>query len=227
MSRSLPVVVLALIVISVAGYVVWQNPESLRALDFFNWSTTSTPTDPNAAKGGKLPPADEDPEAPGKPKYNNPTYLATADEVILKMFELGNVNKDDVIFDLGCGDGRILYMAAKQFGCRGVGLETNPQRIVEAMHQAKKFEVGRLVEIRHGDALKPKDIGDATVVVLYMFPEFMNLWQPIAKEKLKPGTRILSHDYAWNIGDWEPDRTVYLRSSTRDHKIHMWTVKGN
>ena len=228
MSRSLPVVVLALIGLGVAGYVAWQNPESLRALDFLNWSTTATvDPDPDAAKGGKLPQFDEDPEVPGKPKYNNPTYLATADEVILKMFELANVKKDDVIFDLGCGDGRILYRAAKQFGCRGVGLETNPQRIVEAMQQAKKFEVGPLVEIRHGDALKPKDIGDATVVVLYMFPEFMNLWQPIAKEKLKPGTRILSHDYAWNIGDWEPDRTVHLRSSTRDHKIHMWTIKGN
>src|SRR6478736_6268577 len=111
MNRSLPMVVLALIGLSAAGYVVWQKPDSLRALDFFNWSTFFTATadsDPDAAKGGKLPPSDEDPEIPGKPKYNNPTYLATADEVILKMFELANVNKDDVIFDLGCGDGRIL-----------------------------------------------------------------------------------------------------------------------
>lgn len=164
-------------------------------------------------------------DAPGKPKYDNRTYVPTADEVILKMFEMGKINKNDVIFDLGCGDGRILYMAAKKFGCRCVGLETNPDRIVEAMEQAKKFEVGTLVEIRHGDALKPKDLSDATVVVMYMFPEFMNLWQPIAKEKLKPGTRILSHDYAWNIGNWEPDESVVVRSSTREHKVHMWTVK--
>src|SRR5436190_2015028 len=73
---------------------------------------------------------------------------------------------------------------------------------------------------------KPKYLGDATVVVMYMFPEFMNLWQPIAKEKLKPGTRILSHDYAWNIGNWEPDETVVVKSATREHKVHMWTVKG-
>lgn len=162
-----------------------------------------------------------------KPKYSNLTYVPTADEVIEKMFEMGKINKDDVIFDLGCGDGRILYMAAKKFGCRGVGLDINPERIKEAMDQSIKFNIGPpLVEIRHGDALRPKDIGEATVVVMYMFPEFMNLWQPIAKEKLKPGTRILSHDYAWNIGNWDPDMTVTVKSPTREHKVHMWTVKA-
>jgi len=171
--------------------------------------------------------AQDEKENLGKAKYDNRTYVPTADEVINKMFEMGKVGKDDVLFDLGCGDGRILYMAAKKFGARGVGLELNPDRIVEAMDQARKYNVGTLVEIRHGDALKPKDLSDATVVVMYMFPEFMNLWQPIAKEKLKPGTRILSHDYAWNVGNWEPDQTVTVRSSTREHKVHMWTVKGN
>src|SRR5436853_2120567 len=157
-----------------------------------------------------------------KPEYSDFTYVPTADEVIFKMFEMGKVNKDDVIFDLGCGDGRILYMAAKKFGARGVGLDLNPERIKEAMDQSVKFDVGTLVEIRHGDALKPKDLSDATVVVMYMFPKFMNLWQPIAKEKLKPGTRILSHDYAWEIGDWPPDQTVTVKSATREHKVHMW-----
>ena len=104
-----------------------------------------------------------------------------------------------------------------------MGLEINPDRIREAMDQAQKYDVGTLVEIRHGDALKPKDLPEASVVVMYMFPEFMNLWLPIAKEKLKPGTRILSHDYAFS--DWAPDQTVTVRSSTRDHKVHMWTVK--
>jgi cyclopropane fatty-acyl-phospholipid synthase-like methyltransferase len=159
-----------------------------------------------------------------KAKYSNETYVPTADEVIYKMFEMGKINKDDLIFDLGCGDGRILYMASKKFGCRGVGLELNPIRIVEAMDQAKKYDVGTLVEIRHGDALRPKDLPDATVVVMYMFPEFMNLWLPIAKEKLKPGTRILSHDYTWDTSKWEPDQSVTVRSSTREHKVHMWTV---
>ncbi len=166
-----------------------------------------------------------DKKAKDDPKYFNTTYVPTADEVIEKMFEMGKVNKNDVVFDLGCGDGRILFMAHNKFGCRGVGVELNPIRIKEAMDQAEKFKVlnGR-VEIRFGDALKVKDIGDATVVVMYMFPEFMDLWFPIAQAKLKPGTRILSHDYSWTKG-WEPKDTATVKSSHRDnHKVLMWVV---
>lgn len=159
-----------------------------------------------------------------KPKYANLTFVPTADEVIDKMFELGKVTKNDIMFDLGCGDNRICFKAAKKFGCKGVGLDINPIRIREAMDWAEKMNVGLLVETRHGDALHGvKDIGDATIVVMYMFPEFMNLWEPIAKAKLKPGTRILSHDYSFS--NWEPDLTVTVKSSTREHKVHMWTVK--
>jgi len=157
-----------------------------------------------------------------KPKYSNLTFVPTADEVIDKMFELGKIAKNDVIFDLGCGDNRICFKAAKKFGCKGIGLDINPVRIREAMDWAEKTNVGLLVETRHGDALNVKDLGDATVVVMYMFPEFMNLWEPIAKAKLKPGVRILSHDYSFS--NWEPDLTVTVKSSTRDHKVHMWTV---
>jgi len=158
------------------------------------------------------------------PKYSNFTYVPTADEVIEKMFEMGKVNKNDMIFDLGCGDGRILFMAAKKFGAHGVGIDLNPERIKEAMDQAKKYDVGTKVEIRFGDALKIKDLSDATVVVMYMFPEFMDLWFPIAQEKLKPGTRILSHDYSWTKG-WEAKQTETVKSSHRDnHKVIMWVV---
>jgi len=162
-----------------------------------------------------------------EPKYSNFTYVPTADEVIDKMFEMGKVNKDDVIFDLGCGDGRILYMAAKKFGCRGIGIDLNPERIEDAMKKFREYDTGTLVEIRFGDALKVKDISDATVVALYMFPEFMDLWYPIAKEKLKPGTRILSHDYSWTKG-WEPVRTetVTSKSQNREHRVIMWEVPG-
>ena len=167
-----------------------------------------------------------------QPKYANTTYVPTADEVIFKMLDMAKVTKNDVIFDLGCGDNRILYMAAKKYGCRGVGIEINPDRIREAMDQYEKYNGGKefskllsLIELRHGDALKVKDIGDASVVVMYMFPEFMDLWQPIALKHLKPGTRIVSHDYSWRIGNWEPDRTVKVRSSTREHTVHLWTVK--
>ena len=168
------------------------------------------------------------------PKYNNPTFVPTADEVIEKMFEMGKVGKNDVIFDLGCGDNRICFMAAKKFGSRGVGIETNPVRIREAMDMFDKYNKDDaivygpvklpLVETRHGDALAMKDLGDATVVVMYMFPEFMDLWFPHAEKHLKPGTRILSHDYSWTKG-WEPVATANVKSSSRDnHKVLMWVV---
>ena len=162
------------------------------------------------------------------PKYNNPTYVPTADEVIAKMFEMAKVTKNDVIFDLGCGDNRILFTAAKKFGCRGVGLELNPTRIEEAMKQYEVFNkdnaIGFLVETRHGDALRPKDLEDATVVVMYMFPEFMDLFFPIAQKRLKPGTRIVSHDYSWTKG-WDPVATATVKSASRDnHKVLLWIV---
>ncbi len=165
-----------------------------------------------------------------KPRYAVTTFVATADEVIDKMFELGKITSKDLMFDLGCGDNRICFKAAKKFGCRAVGIEIHPDRIREAMDHYEKYNPGKefgkllsLVETRHGDALNVKDISDATVVVMYMFQDFMNLWLPIAKDKLKPGTRILSHDYQFS--EWEPDLTVLVKSSTREHKVHMWTVK--
>jgi SAM-dependent methyltransferase len=170
------------------------------------------------------------------PKYNNPTFVPTADEVIEKMFEMGKINKSDYIFDLGCGDNRICFMAAKKFGARGVGIETNPVRIREAMDMFDKYNKDDaivygpvklpLVETRHGDALAMKDIKDATVVVMYMFPEFMDLWFPIAEKNLKPGTRILSHDYSWGEDKpWKPVATATVKSASRDnHKVIMWVV---
>ena len=172
------------------------------------------------------------------PKYNNPTFVPTADEVIAKMFEMAKVNKNDVIFDLGCGDNRICFMAAKKFGARGVGIETNPVRIREAMDMFDKYNKDDaisfgtavklpMVETRHGDALAMKDLKDATVVVMYMFPEFMDLWYPIAEKTLKPGTRIVSHDYSWTEAakGWEPTATATVKSSTRDnHKVLLWVV---
>ena len=179
-------------------------------------------------------------------KYNTDTFVPTADEVIEKMFELATVKKGDFLFDLGCGDNRICYLAAKKFGCRGVGIETNPVRIRQAMDMFDKMNKDDalvyssvklpLVETRHGDALEAKDIGDATVVVMYMFPAFMELWFPIAKAKLKPGTRIVSHDYAWDWKAhpemWEPTAIVEnIKSVARDghfgrdnHKVIMWVV---
>jgi cyclopropane fatty-acyl-phospholipid synthase-like methyltransferase len=169
---------------------------------------------------------DQDKDKREEPDYNS-TYVPSADEVIEKMFELAKVTEKDLLFDLGCGDGRILYMAAKKYGCRGVGLDLNPVRIRDAMDQAEKYKVGTLVEIRHGDGLKPKDLKDATVVLLYMLPEFMDQWFPIAEKTLKPGTRIVAHDYGWTeaVNGWEPTAVAKVKSEYRDnHKLLLWIV---
>jgi cyclopropane fatty-acyl-phospholipid synthase-like methyltransferase len=164
------------------------------------------------------------------PKYNL-IYVPTEVEVIEKMFDMAKVSKKDVVYDLGCGDGRIVALACKKFGCRGVGIDLNPERIKECMDTIKKYNVESFVEsgklqYRLGDALKVCDFDQATVVMLYMLPQFMDLLEPVAKQKLKPGTRIVSHDYRWADKDWEPDVTIEsFKGPSRTHTLYMWTVK--
>jgi len=130
-------------------------------------------------------------------------YVPTPQEVVDKMLDMAKVTKDDVVFDLGCGDSRIVATAAKKFGAKGVGVDIDPARIEDSKATLKKMEVPEgLVEVRQGDALKVKDLSRATVVTLYMLPEFMAQLKPILERDLKPGTRVVAHDYA--VPDWEP-----------------------
>jgi len=169
-------------------------------------------------------------------KKFNLVFVPTPESVVEKMFEMAKVNKKDVVFDLGCGNGIIVCMAAKKFGIKAVGVDLNPERIKECHEMVKKFGVEKLVDIRQGDALKVKDFDRASVVMLYMLPEFMNWLEPVAKQKLKPGTRIVSHDYKWDedkerleklkLEPWPPDVTVEFKGPDRTHTLYMWTVKA-
>jgi cyclopropane fatty-acyl-phospholipid synthase-like methyltransferase len=166
-----------------------------------------------------------------KAKGYNPLYVPTEVEVIEKMFDMAKVTKKDVVFDLGCGDGRICALACKKFGCRAVGVDLNPVRIRECMDTIDKYKVQGfvekgLLEYRLGNALKVCDFDQATVVMLYMLPEFMDLLEPIAKNKLKAGARIVSHDYRWHTDEWEPEQTVDFKGPTRTHTLYLWVVKG-
>jgi cyclopropane fatty-acyl-phospholipid synthase-like methyltransferase len=165
------------------------------------------------------------------PKFNNPLYVPTDVEVIEKMFEMAKVTKKDVVFDLGCGDGRICALACKKFGCRSVGIDLNPVRIKECMETIDKYGVKDyvdkgLLEYRLGDALKVCDFDKATVVMLYMLPEFMDLLEPVVKERLKPGARIVSHDYTWRDKNWPPDQTVEAKGPRGTATLYMWTVRA-
>lgn len=150
-------------------------------------------------------------------------YVPTEVTVVEKMFEMAKVNKNDMVFDLGCGDGRIVCLAAKMFGAKGVGVDIDPERIKDCLATMKKYGVTKdLVDIRQGDALKLKDLDRATVIMLYMLPEFMEKLKP-QLAKLKPGTRIVAHDYPFP--DLNPDQVVEFKGPSREHTLYLWTIK--
>jgi ubiquinone/menaquinone biosynthesis C-methylase UbiE len=152
-------------------------------------------------------------------------FVPTTMPVVERMLELAEVSKGDFIYDLGCGDGRILIHAAKKYGTRGVGVDLDPQRVAEAREKAKEEGVSHLLEFRAEDGTQT-DISEATVVTLYMFKWFNNAIQP-KLQKLKPGSRIVSHDY--DMDGWEPTRVVSLEPGKdpgieRYHTLYLWKV---
>jgi SAM-dependent methyltransferase len=148
-------------------------------------------------------------------------YVATDLTIVNAMLTLAGVTRDDVVYDLGCGDGRIVIAAAKEFGARGVGVDLDPQRIREAQANAARAGVADRVTFRVQDIFDT-DIQAATVVTLFLSPELNARLRPKLTGQLKSGSRIVSHRYG--IGDWVPARTVTLSvSETRNH-IFLWRV---
>lgn len=144
-------------------------------------------------------------------------YVPTPEDVVDQMLKLANVHKGDVVYDLGCGDGRIVITAAKRFGVRGVGIDLNPERIKEARENARKAGVTNLVAFRNEDLFKA-DIRPATVVTLYLLPSVNMKLRPRLWHDLKPGTRIVSHDF--DMGEWKPEKTVEIEW----RKLYLWTI---
>lgn len=127
-------------------------------------------------------------------------FVPTPMPVVNKMLELAKVGKNDILYDLGCGDGRIVIAAARKYGTRGVGIDIDPERIKESKEAAGKAGVAHLVEFRQQDVMKA-DFSRATVVTLYLLPESNELLRPVLEKQLKPGTYIVSHNYS--IHGWE------------------------
>ena len=153
-------------------------------------------------------------------------YVPSEDAVIDKMFELAKVTKDDVVFDLGCGDGRIVVAAAKKFGCKGVGVEFNQARIEESREVLQKAGVTReLVEIRFGDARKVPDLERATVILLYLLPPIIAELEPQIKTRLKPGTRVVSEDYPFPT--LQPDDWVDVSvPGGKSKRLYLWRIRA-
>jgi predicted RNA methylase len=150
-------------------------------------------------------------------------YVPTEHEVVAKMLDMAKVTAKDVVYDLGCGDGRVVSTAAKKFGAKGVGIDIDPDRIKDSMETIKKDGTEKLVEIRQGDALKVRDLEKATVLLLYMLDEFMEKLETIAKDKLPKGARIVSHDF--KFPNWKAEQTVEFQGPNRTHTLYMYTVK--
>ena len=154
-------------------------------------------------------------------------YVPTPEQVVDAMMKLAGVGKDDVVYDLGCGDGRMLIAAVKKFNARrGVGVDLDPERIEEAKAAAKEAGIANKVEIRKGDVLKVNDLSEATVVTLYLSDDLNLLLRPILLKQLKPGARIVAHRF--KMGDWKPDKSEKVNIAngvwSGEYDIHLWTV---
>lgn len=160
-------------------------------------------------------------------------FVPTPIEVVERMLEFAEVKNGDVVYDLGSGDGRLVIHAAKKYGARGVGIEMDSRLVEIARKQAKREGVDHLVEIRLGDALKA-DISAATVVTLYMLPSFNLKLRPILERQLKPGARVVAHDYGiegWTAAKWEEMPLMDTRPEVTPHNhilyLYVWKAKNN
>jgi SAM-dependent methyltransferase len=150
-------------------------------------------------------------------------FVRSTPEVIERMLELARVKPGDVIYDIGSGDGAIIIHAAKKYGVKGVGIEIDQDLVARARNNAYREKVEHLVEFRAQDAFTV-DMSPATVVTLYMLPEFNAKLRPIMDRQLKPGTRVVSHDYP--VEGWAPDRVEPVRGDfVHNHTVLLFEIR--
>ena len=159
------------------------------------------------------------------PKRDVP-YVPTTDRAVAAMLELGEVTKSDIVYDLGCGDGRLVIAAALKYGAHGVGVDINPERVKEARENAKKAGVEDRVRFIEGDLFKA-DIREATVVTLFLLNSINLKLRPKLLKDLKAGTRIVSNTF--DMGDWKPEKQVNVENTEDEESglsqhIFRWTI---
>jgi len=148
-------------------------------------------------------------------------FVASVDEVVETMLRTAEVTDKDTVYDLGCGDGRIVIAAASKYGARGVGVDINPVRIRESRRNARKAGVSRKVTFIEQDLFKA-DLSQATVVVIYLDPEVNLRLRPKLLRELKPGARVVSNSF--DMGDWKPDKVVKLTVAGSECIIYYWAI---
>jgi tRNA G37 N-methylase Trm5 len=203
-SRFLPLILL--------GLALWITP--IREL-------TKSETQAQEAKAAKA----DDKQKADADREPDVVYWPTPQNVVDKMLELAEVKKEDVVYDLGCGDARILVTAAKKYGAKGFGWDINPVRVKESLENVKNNKVEDLVTVKKGDIFT-LDLKDANVVTLYLLPD-LNVRLMPQLEKLKPGSRIVSHDF--DMKGAKPKKVVTLKAKNHmgiegEHKVYLWVV---
>ncbi len=155
-----------------------------------------------------------------RPTHNAP-FIKSADVVVDKIIEMGQISASDMVYDLGCGDGRIVVTAAVQSGCRGIGFDIDPQRVAEATENAKLHAVDKLVTIKQQDVFTV-DLREADVVVMYLLPQMLRDLVP-QFDQCRPGTRLVSHDF--KIEGVQEDRTERVFITDNDvHLVHLYVT---
>ena len=165
-------------------------------------------------------------QSPPQQRRPDVPYVPTTDEAAAGMLNLADVKPSDVVYDLGCGDGRLVIAAAKKFGTRGVGIDIDPARIRQANENAKKAGVEKLVRFEEKDLFQA-DIHDANVVMLFLLNSVNLKLRPKLLQELKPGTRIVSNTF--DMGDWKPDKEASVNATDDDasslsRHLSLWIV---
>lgn len=148
-------------------------------------------------------------------------FVPTPPETVDEMLRQANLKKGDVLYDLGSGDGRIPLAAARKYGVRAVGIDIDPKLVAEANEAAKREGLESLVSFRHADMFAA-DVSEATVVTLYLSNTLNVMLRPKLLRELRPGTRIVSHDF--RMGDWTPEKTIRVPWKNLYRTVYLWTV---
>ncbi|MFB2876789.1 class I SAM-dependent methyltransferase [Floridanema aerugineum] len=187
----------------------------------FDRSQDNTQTQPVASTEQVQPTTQVQPTAQVQQREPDVPFVPTPQEVVNKMLEVANVNSKDVVYDLGSGDGRIVITAAQKFGARGTGIDIDPQLIEQSRANAQTAGVADRVQFRQQDLFQA-DLSNATVVTLYLLPEINLQIRDKLLRELRPGTRIVSHNF--DMGEWKPERVERVQTGIREHVVYYWVV---
>ena len=157
-------------------------------------------------------------------KHLDVPFVPTRYPVVDEMLRMANVQKTDIVYDLGCGDGRLVIGAAQKYGARGVGFDIDPERIRESKENAEKAGVTHLVQFFEQDLFEA-DFHEATVMTLYLLSSVNLRLRPKLLRELKPGTRVVSHDF--DMGDWKPDQSSEVSDDDFGHDVYFWVIPAN